>query len=267
MVPPARSAGRALGVAAASALALVLIYAVFVRTHEGQRLDQAALLHIGFSSAGVTVADLLQYITVSALAVAVIGCAAVAVVRRRWALAGGAAVLVGGSIATTELLKHQLLSRPYWGYGVHNTLPSGHTTIVAALALAGLLVVPARGRSGVGLAGAVGIAVTGVGTVVAGWHRPSDVAAALAVTLCWGAVVLAVLTALHGTDPTPRPTARPVALAIGLALAAALFLALGVRPHGGAEDLALHVVTMCGLALVGAVVVGVFAWMVDTRFR
>ena len=261
------SATRAIAIALASALSLFAIYDVFVRTREGQRLDQTALDHVDSSTAGVRVADLLQYLTVGGLATVLVGCVVVALVRRRWALAAGAVVLVGGAIATTEVIKHQVLSRPDFGYGVSNSLPSGHTTVVASLALAALLVVPARGRWLVGLAAAVGIATTGVGTVVAGWHRPSDVVAALAVTLGWGAVVLAGLVVVHGTDATSRPTVRPAALAVGLTLAAAVFLALGVRPQHNATDLGVHVVTMCGLALIGAGVVGLFAWMVDARFR
>lgn len=246
---------------------LLVCYLLFVRTGEGQRLDQAALNHVGSQGgAGLTVANLLQDLTVATMAVVLVVCLVVAIVNRRWAFACAAAVLVGGAMATTELLKHEVLSRPALGYGVTNSLPSGHTTIVASLVLGALLVVPRAARPMVGLAGAVGIAVTGVGTVVAGWHRPSDVVAGLAVTLAWGAAVLAGLAIVHGTHPAVRPTVRPLVLLAGLALAAAFFLALGVRPDGTLKDLAVHVVTMCGLAVLGAVVVGLFGWMVDSRY-
>ncbi|MDX6308225.1 MAG: hypothetical protein QOI06_1271 [Nocardioidaceae bacterium] len=261
------SALRALAVAAAAAMSVVGLFEFFVRTHEGQRLDQVALNHVGSSDHTRTlVASLLQDITVGGLTVVLIACAVVAFVRRRWALAAGAFVIVAGAIATTEILKHFVLIRPDLGYKSTNSLPSGHTTVVASLVLAALLVVPLAGRWAVALAGSVGISVTGVGTVVATWHRPSDVVAALAVTLAWGAVVLAVLSLTHGTEPASRPTARPFALIAGLAIAAALFIALGVRPDGTVKDLLVHLITMCGLATLGAGVVGLFTWMVDTRF-
>jgi membrane-associated phospholipid phosphatase len=265
--PDVASAARAFAVAAGAALAMAVCYLACVRTREGQRLDQAALDRVGSSDgAGLTVASLLANLTVGAMTFVLVSCVVVALVRRRWALAWAAAVLVGGALGSTELLKHEVLDRPDFGYGVTNTLPSGHTTVVASLVLAGLLVVPRGGRWAVGLAGSVGIAVTGVGTVVAGWHRPSDVAAGIAVTLAWGCGVLGVLALVHGTQPAVRPSVRPLALFGGLALAAALFLAVGVRPDGDASDLVAHVVTMCGLAVIGAAVVGLYGWMVDTRF-
>lgn len=261
------SATRAAVAGLASLAGFLALYYVFVRTHRGQRLDQTALDHVGGSSAGLRVADLLQYVTIGALALVVIVAGYVAVVHRRWAFTGGAVALVAGAMATTEIMKHHVLDRPSYGYGYSNSLPSGHTTIVASLALAGLLVIPRKGRWIVGLAGSVGIAITGVGTVVAGWHRPSDVVAALAVTFGWGALVLALLSVVHGTEPGAQPTARPIGLGIGLALAAALFVVLGVRPNGSATDLGVHVITMCGISLIGAAVVGGFAWMVESRFR
>jgi membrane-associated phospholipid phosphatase len=261
------SAARALGVAALAALVMLVCYALLVRTHEGQRLDQTALDHVRSSdSPRLAVADLLQNLTVGALTLVLVCCVAVALVRRRWALAIAAVVIVAASMGSTEVLKHDVLSRPDLGLGQSNSFPSGHTTVVTSLVLAGLLVVPHGGRWAVGLAGSVGVAVTGVGTVVAGWHRPSDVVGGLAVTLATGSAVLAVLAVTHGTAPSRRPTPRPVALATGLAAAAALFIALGVRPDGTAADLLVHVVTMCGLSIAGAAVVGLFTWMVDTRF-
>ncbi len=261
------SGARALGVAIAAVGVLAAVYALFVRSRRGQHLDQVALDHLGHSlDTSRSVATLLDTVTLGGLALMLAACVGIALVRRRWALAFGAVVLVAGSIATTEALKRQLLTRPSLGYGELNSLPSGHTTVVAALVLAGLLVVPRGGRWLVALAGSVGVSVTGVGTVIAGWHRPSDVVAALAVTLAWGSGVLAVLAITHGTEPRATPRARPTALVAGLAVAAGLFFALGVRPDGSATDLLIHLVTMCGLAAASAAVVGLFTWMVDTRY-
>lgn len=260
------SAVRALGVAVAAFCVLVVTYVVMVRTAEGQHLDQAALDHLGRSSVTRdTISTLLEVVTVGAIALVLAGCVLVAAVRRRWPLAAGAVVLFAGAIVTTELLKKTVLTRPDLGHGHLNSLPSGHTTVVASLVLAGLLVVPRGGRWVVALIGATALAVTGVGTVVAGWHRPSDVAAALAVSLGWGAVVLAGLTLWRRSEPTRPPSARPLTLLAGLAVAAALFVALGVRPQHSDTDLFVHVVIMGGLGVLSAAVVGLYCRMIDVR--
>lgn len=266
--PPgsAMSALRAVGVAVFAGCALVATYVVMVKTARGQAVDQAALDHLGRSAVTRdTVSTLLAVVTVGAIALVLAGCVLVAAVRRRWSHAAAAVVLVAGAVISTELLKTTVLTRPELGHGHLNSLPSGHTTVVASLVLAGLLVVPHGGRWLVALVGATAVAVTGVGTVVAGWHRPSDVAAALAVALAWGALVLAGLTLRHGPEPTRRPSARPLTLVAALAVAAALFVALGVRPAHSGTDLFVHVVIMGGLGILSATVVGLFCWMVDAR--
>lgn len=261
---------RALSAAAVSVCCLVgavVVYVVFVRHSTGQRYDEYALEHLGRSErTRELVSGVLSTVSISALGATLLACVAVAAMRRRWAEMVGAVVVFAGSIGTTELLKHRLLTRPDLGYGVHlNSLPSGHTTVIAALVLASLLVVPVRFRALVTLAGSVALTVTGVGTVVAGWHRPSDVVAALLVTLCWASGVLAVLSLVPGPEPS-RPRHSPALAAVaGLPLAAAFFLTLGVRPDGSTTDLVVHAVIMGGLALLGGVVVAGFARMVDVR--
>jgi membrane-associated phospholipid phosphatase len=54
--------------------------------------------------------------------------------------------------------------------------PSGHATAAMALALAALLVAPARLRAFVAAAGLVFAGVIGLCVVALGWHFPSDVA-------------------------------------------------------------------------------------------
>ena len=105
-------------------------------------------------------------------------------------------------ISTTQILKDTILDRPDLGLGTLNSLPSGHTTVVASAVGAALLVAPGALRPLVALAGGFATTLTGASTIVAGWHRPADVMAALAVSLIWTAVVAAVI---HG----PRhPVAR-----------------------------------------------------------
>jgi membrane-associated phospholipid phosphatase len=174
--------------------------------------------------------------------------------------------LVVGSVLTTEVLKHWVLVRPHLGHGWANSMPSGHATVVTSLALATLLVAPRAWRGLVSLCAAVAVAVAGVGTIVADWHRPSDVIAAYAVCLAWGSLSLALVSMRpHGRSTGGAARAHPLALLTGLALAAAAFLEVGVRPNGTARDLAIHVVIMCGVAIAGAAVVGVFTRMANAR--
>ncbi len=125
------SALRAFAVAFASGVAVVGIYLVFVRTTEGQRVDQSALNHLGWSTqARDTVSTVLDVITIGGMALVLAACVLIALARRRWGLAVGAVVLVGLANALTQVLKHQILTRPELGYGTTNSLPSGHTTVV-----------------------------------------------------------------------------------------------------------------------------------------
>lgn len=261
------SAVRAFAVGIAATLALVGLYLVFVRTAEGQRVDQSALNHLGWSTAARdSVSTILDVITIGGMALVLASCVTIALARRRWTLAVGAVVLVGVSNIATQVLKHQILTRPDFGYADLNSFPSGHTTVAASMAMAALLVVPRTFRWLVAVVGSVSVGVTGVGTVVAGWHRPSDVLAALCVTLAVGSVVVAVLTIGRGTDPGAPPPARTLAVVAALPVAAAVFMALGVRPDGTTKDLVLHVLVMGVLATITAMVLAFYARLVDTRF-
>ncbi|MGH2937679.1 MAG: phosphatase PAP2 family protein [Solirubrobacterales bacterium] len=134
----------------------------------------------------------------SALAIAAAACA-VALLSGRWSRAIAAAVLVSGASATTLILKNQLAHwrfDPALGYDqiVVTGLPSGHSTALAAEALALALVAPPRWRPlTIALAG--GIALLGsFALVILGDHFASDVVAGWLVAGCW---FFAVLTGLR----------------------------------------------------------------------
>jgi membrane-associated phospholipid phosphatase len=260
-------ARRAVLVAVAGMVALVAVYVVFVRSAGGQRLDQIGLDHLTarFSSRQA-VANRLRDITVGLVAAVLLGCLTVAVVRRRLGLGLIAVAIVVGANLSTQVLKHLIFSRPHLGHGWTNSLPSGHTTVVTSLALAALLVTPRAWRGVVSVGASVAVAAAGVGTVVAGWHRPSDVIAGYAVCLVWGSLGLAVVSLLPTFAAAPaNPRAHPFALFTGLVLSAAAFIEVGVRPDDRSHDLVVHVVVMCGIALAGAGVIGIFARMTDAR--
>ena len=141
----------------------------------------------------------LGYVSIGAIVIVAIACGAVALLRGKARLAIGAAIIIGGADVTTQVLKHSFLDRPDFGLGVLNSLPSGHTTVVASAVGAALLVAPGGVRPLVAAAGGFATTLTGASTIVAGWHRPADVVAALAVSLVWTGDRRAV----HPRSPPP----------------------------------------------------------------
>ena len=185
---------RLLALALACAVLVCLLYVFFVRTDLGQRIDDAALDgRADLSASEVEDADdLLQ--TISLTSVALLGGALVVVgaVRGGLSLAAASVIVLLGANVTTQLMK-EVLARPDFvpsqaQVGLGNSLPSGHTTVAASIALAAVLVAPKRIRGPVALLGALYAAVIGVAVLTAGWHRPSDAVAAFAMATGWAAV-------------------------------------------------------------------------------
>lgn len=197
--PTAITRGWAVAVLVACAAGVLLLQQGVVGTRSGQRLDQGVLqrvLELVGTRTGATHTVLSATTELSVLAALVVLVGA-ALVRRRPELALGAAVIVLGSSATTALLKLVL----------GGSLPSGHTTAVAGLTCAAVLVAPRWARpvlAGLGLAATI---VEGTATMVAGWHRPVDLLAACLVVLGWTALVVALaprVVALRSRGATIR---------------------------------------------------------------
>ncbi len=246
--PGAQVTAAVVGVLAA--VAVWVTYRFFVTTVPGQTLDELAFTGAAYGQGQLwQVAEPVLDVVSVAFVVGGLGAAmAVALVRRRWVLALQVAVLVGGANLTTQVLKHQLLTRPDLlpGWNGENTLPSGHTTVAASVSVALLLATPRAWRPAMAVLGVAYTGATGVSTLVGQWHRPSDVVAALFVVLAWGAVVCA-LTPSSSLDVAPRrhrlpsglprsnafasPGSSVVAglLLLGAAVAGGIALAAGVR--------------------------------------
>ena len=225
----------ALVVAIASVVGLVRLAAWALQTRAGQAWDESGMDAVyGGSQALRRVLGLLGEISIGSAGVVLAVCVGLALLRHRYAAAIGAVVLVGGANVTTQLLKRVVLERADYGNLTIVSLPSGHTTVVVSLALAALLVVPRGLRLLTVLGGTTLAVVTGAGTVVAQWHRPADVLAALLVCLAWTGAVVTVLAVRR-----PLPPRRVggigdlVAALLGAAIAGAVLLAVGVRPAGG----------------------------------
>ncbi|MEU2610498.1 phosphatase PAP2 family protein [Micromonospora sp. NPDC007271] len=180
--------------ALAQAVALLLLWRIAVHTALGQWIDTVALTgnRIGQDRIDGPVNRILNAMSVVSLlaATAVIGF--IALIRNRKTLAVTTTLLIAGANLSTQLLKYHL-ARPDLGIdperaAAGNSLPSGHTTVAASVAVALILVLPPKVRALGAFLGAGYAAAAGVATLSAGWHRPSDAVAAYLLVGGWTAV-------------------------------------------------------------------------------
>ena len=261
-----RSAWRRWGVtaqcllaAASSVLVLGWLATASQHTRLGQAVDVAASRAvIGDEVTTRRLLGILGEVSIASVAVAVAVLVGLAVLRRRWVAALGALVLVGGANVTTQVLKH-LLARSDFGMLTVPSLPSGHSTVAVSLVLAALLVVPATLRLAVSLLGSMACTVVGSATLVAGWHRPSDVLAALLVSLTWGMLVVVAGELLVGGGSRPARAPHGLLSLSGVVLGSVLLIVLGVRPHGGWSGLLDAGIVLAGVGVACAATVRLFA--------
>jgi membrane-associated phospholipid phosphatase len=220
-------------------VALVVLWRVFVQSAHGQLLDTVALTgnSIGRTRIENFVDTVLKTISVLSMVIATAVIGFIALIRRRIAVAFGAMLLVFGANVTTQVLQ-QVIDRPQLGIdperaAAGNSLPSGHATIAASVAIALIFVLPARVRGVAAFVGAVSAAVVAVATLSAGWHRPSDAVAALLVVGAWACVAGLVIVAVQGehgsVDYGPRnrfAVYMLVVAGVGLLVGAGIALAL-----------------------------------------
>jgi membrane-associated phospholipid phosphatase len=244
-------------------VALVGLIDVALLSRRGQRWDLEAMNSVDGSSATVmTLLSGLGTVSIGTAAAGLAVCVAMALSRRRISHALGAVVVVGGANVTTQLLKHELLERPDLGvgYALENSLPSGHTTVVLSLVAAALLVAPHSTRLTIATAGALAVTITGASTVVADWHRPSDVLAAMLVVPVWTALVVLVLGwNASASEHSHHGRWHGAVAVIGAGLAGVLLLGVGVRPDEGWADLSLAAPMLALIGLLAAMSVGVCA--------
>jgi len=190
-----------------------------------------------------------------ALAGTVLVCAAMG--RRRPRVAVAIIVILLGSAATTQLLKPLLAThRPQeWlsSQIASASWPSGHATAALALALCGVVAVPARWRR---LAGAVGGALAvavAYAILVLAWHFPSDVLGGYLVAGMWTAGAVCVLFALERRSPVDRSveprTVPSLGIAVGLSAAFAAFVAAVALAPADRRSFLVGAVAIAGLAV------------------
>lgn len=211
-------------------VAVVALGRFFVQDPRGLLADHAAFEGASLGRAQFQpVADLvLGFVSVPFLLLATALAGAVALGRRRWGDAVRVIVIVVGANLTTQVLK-ALVERPdttaLTQFSLENSLPSGHTTVAASVAAIALVAAPPALRPWAALVGAGYAALTGVATMSLGWHRPSDVLAALGVVAAWTLTALG-LSLARRTGPPAASTTR-VTIAWILGVGAAVGIGLG----------------------------------------
>ena len=186
-------AGRVVGGLVLGVLGTMLTAAswwLLVDRGTGRRLDHGVMVALedALSSGRSEILGLLHLVSVASVGLALLAVVGIGLSRRRPGAAAAGVVLVLTSQVLTQGLKAVL---PRDGVG-ENSLPSGHVTVVSALVVATLLVLPAALRTVAGAVGLVVIAGASVSVMAAGWHRPSDVLAAYGVVAAVGGALLVV---------------------------------------------------------------------------
>ena len=176
--------------------------------------------------------------------------ALIAFLRGRPRIAVAVVALIGLTSVSSQLLKAVLAYPRYTGTAFAHipseAFPSGHSTAVMSLAIAAVMVVPARMRPlaalvGTGVALAVGVALISVAA-----HFPSDVAGGYLLATFWG-LVLAVGLGEAGRR-WPERTVRSRLAGATEAVAGAGLAALAVAGALGLAGLALVVVVKADLS-------------------
>jgi membrane-associated phospholipid phosphatase len=203
---PSHSARRLALLGVGAGALVVPIWAWTTLTVEGQRIADLVLYgRVLATPAALGAAwETLATVSLASGAIVALGLAVLGLVRGGFGLATATLVIVAGANATSQALQ-VMLERPnllgHAAYAVGNSFPSGHVTLVASLGFACILVVPRRMRTPVVILVSVIVAVIGVSTITAGWHRLADVVGAVLIALAWASLVTAALVRAQGWMP------------------------------------------------------------------
>jgi membrane-associated phospholipid phosphatase len=191
----------------AAALGCALVLALLASLAYGGgapgRLDARALHHLAGQreAASGDLARLVVHLGDPLVQLLLLAGASLLALRlRRPDRALAAVVLVAGANLTTQVLKAALAhprTQPILGYYQvgEAAFPSGHTTAMAAMAYAYVLVVPRSWRALVATVGVAATTAVGLAVVVLNKHYPSDVLGGLLVASAWFFATVAVLRA------------------------------------------------------------------------
>ena len=269
---------------AMSAVAVAVIYVVFVRTKWGQEIDDLAFEGRAAVSPQATqrLNRMLNTVTESSLVLLGGAIVCIALAQRRLRLV----FVVGGcmsmAVLTTEALKLHLLTRPTFDdvQGIaNNSYPSGHATIGTVLSLGLVMVSTTRWRKVAAVAAALLSTAFGTAVLATGWHRPSDTFGAYGVAMTWFAAGHALLLWSDHAHPyrhgmaaeQDRPPSRGLLVLAVLALAGfttfALVRSLDTDGLRAVAYAGWYVLTCLAIDMVGIAVVLVFAVLTGDRAR
>ena len=226
-----RAAPRAWHFVATAAVLAVLLaasYLFFVQGYMGQLIDEQARTGAQFTvvAEASTLLDAVPLLSAGVVLIAVV----IGAIRRQRVATVLALIVVAAANLTSQLLKHEVLTRPDNGAtgAWHNSFPSGHTTVIVSAVFALFLVCAPRVRPLVATVGAMATVVVGALLVASGWHRPSDVVGGVLVVAIYVFVGGAVLARVRPVAPSDRRAgvAGTVALLVLAAVAATAALTL-----------------------------------------
>lgn len=192
---------------------LVAVYVLAVWTPAGQRFEDTVLAGASLATDGEEqslATWVLKLVSTPTLALAASVVFAIGLARRRPSLGILGVGVIAASVVTAEIVRRSA-SRPV--LLLHGTrredqsFPSGHTATAMSAMFALILVVPQRFRVYTLIVAAPWAIGTGVATVAAGWHRPSDTTGSEIIALFYACVAIAVLARRCSVrEATPRAT-------------------------------------------------------------
>jgi membrane-associated phospholipid phosphatase len=186
----------------------VAVYAYFVRTAAGQRLDARLAPDHGLYAADRLLAAYDRNVVIAEFLV--LSAVFLLAAHRRHLLRGLLSAAMPLAVVGAVNIAKFVLPRPAFGAvaSSHNSFPSGHVALAAATVIALCLVVPLAVRVFVGAVGAIAVAMVLVATIAAGWHRFSDGLGAVLIAIAAGGLVVLLSRADQLTTP---PVAAPSA--------------------------------------------------------
>ncbi len=229
------------------------------QTFLGQAVDQAGMdVVVGDATATRRLVGWLGTVSIGSVALAVAVLLGVAIVRRKYAAATAAVVMVAGANLTSQFLK-RAVERDDLGYLTVSSFPSGHATVIVSVSLAAFLVTPTSMRAAVSALATGLITITAGAMLVASWHRPSDIVGAILVALAWGCGTTAVWSLVRGGVPHPGPHPHRAFSTVGVVAASAVLLVVGVRPESGWTRVLDAGLVIASIGLVAAAAVSIFS--------
>ncbi|KZX22115.1 phosphatase PAP2 family protein [Rathayibacter tanaceti] len=214
MTTRVRITRRWITAAVLAVLGLGAVYGLAVLTPQGQGVENSGLrgADLIFGRATGVAAGALADVTPTSMIVGALLVAAIALIRRRPALAVASVASIVATAAVTQFLKNVVLDRPALidadSQYIGGSFPSGHTAAAVSVVFALAIVVPGRARTVVLALGGAIVVLVGNLTMAASWHRVSDVLGADLVALASASLACAWLTTRAQVGRAPRTASR-----------------------------------------------------------